>query len=184
MKTYVKTFAFRHPTGRDLFATLEHELGDDFTWFFGPVFHEVGALQLGLRNPRCRPAHPPRGVFGDGSARKTVTERDARDTGSWTCEVVVQNTGVLHVPVDIELRFADGSSKQLHWDDRGAGNWERFVVERSSRLVEVWLDPEGKIALDFPTTHHYRLEGDGSASLRAGAWIGSFAQTVMQIVGP
>ncbi|TMQ09538.1 MAG: hypothetical protein E6J90_37760 [Deltaproteobacteria bacterium] len=97
---------------------------------------------------------------------------------------MVQNTGALHVPVDIELRFADGSTKQLHWDDRGTGNWERFVVERSSRLVEVWLDPEGKIALDNPVAHHFRLAGEGLPSLRAGAWIGSFAQTVMQIVGP
>ena len=184
MKTYARTFAFRHPTGRDLFATLDKELGEAFSWYFGPVFHEVGQLQLALRNPQCRPAHPPRGVFGDGAARKTVTERDARDTGTWTCEVVVQNTGALHVPVDIELRFADGSTKQLHWDDRGTGNWERFVVERSSRLVEVWLDPEGKIALDNPVAHHFRLAGEGLPSLRAGAWIGSFAQTVMQIVGP
>jgi hypothetical protein len=184
MKAYARAFAFRHPTGRDLFATLTRELGEDLTWFFGPVFHDVGRLQLSLRNPGCRPAHPPRGVFGDGPARTTKTERDAADTGTWTCEIVVQNTGELHVPVDIELRFADGSTKQLHWDDRGTGNWERFVVERSSKLVEVWLDPEGKIALDAPTTRHYRLDGDGSASLRAGAWIGSFAQTVMQIVGP
>jgi hypothetical protein len=123
-------------------------------------------------------------VFGEGSAKKTVTEADAPDGGSWTCEVIVQNTGPVHVPVEIELRFADGSSAKRQWNDRGTGNWERFTIERSSRLVEVWLDPEGKIALDNPITHHHRLDGDGSASLRAGAWFGSFVQTVMQIVGP
>ena len=137
-----------------------------------------------MRSAECRRAHEPRGVFGDGSARKTRTEIEAPATGNWTCEVVIQNTGVIHVPVDIELKFADGSTKQLRWDDRGIGNWERFVVERSSRLVEVWLDPEGKIALDNPTTHHYRLDGDGSAALRAGAWFGWLTQTAMQIVGP
>jgi hypothetical protein len=184
MKAYARAFAFRHPTGRDLFATLSTELGQDLTWYFGPVFHEVGALQLSLRSSRCRPAHGPRGVFGDGSSRKTTTEQEAPNSGTWSCEVVVQNTGAYHVPVDIELKFADGSSKQLHWDDRGSGNWERFVVERSSRLTEVWLDPQGKIALDDPITRHYRIDGDGSASLRAGAWFGAFAQTLMQIVGP
>jgi hypothetical protein len=184
MKTYARTYAFHHPTGRDLFNTLSSELGDDLTWYLGPVFHEVGKLALELRSARCTPAHNPRGVFGDGAARKTVTENEAPNTGNWSCEVVVQNTGVLHVPVDIELKFADGSTKQLRWDDRGTGNWERFVVDRSSRLVEVWLDPEGKIALDNPTTHHYRLDGDGSAALRAGAWFGWLTQTAMQIVGP
>jgi hypothetical protein len=184
MKAYTRAFAFQHPTGRDLFDTLGAELGQDLTWFFGPVFHEVGGIELALRRADCRPAHAPRGVFGSGSARKTVTELDAPDTGTWRCEVVVQNTGIVHVPVEIELRFADGSSQQLRWDDRGADHWQRFVIERSSRLVEVRLDPEGKIALADRTTHHYRLEGDGGAALRAGAWLGSLTQTLMQIVGP
>jgi hypothetical protein len=184
MKAYAKTFAFRHPTGRDLFATLSSELGQDLGWFFGPVFQEVGALQLSLRNASCRLAHPPRGIFGSGSAKKTVNDTDAPDGGTWTCEVVVQNTGTVHIPVDIDFKFADGSSQRVRWEDRGTGHWERFTVERSSRIVEVWIDPEGKITLDNPTTHHYRIDGDGSASLRAGAWFGSFAQTLMQIVGP
>lgn len=184
MKTYAKTYAFHHPTGRDLFATLSSELGQDLNWYFGPVFHEVGKLQLALRSATCRPAHAPRGVFGEGSARKTVTETEAPTTGNWSCEVVVQNTGPMHVPVDIELKFADGSTKQVRWDDRGTGNWERFEIERSSKLVEVWLDPEGKIALDNPINHHYRLDGDGAAALRAGAWFGWLTQTAMQIVGP
>ncbi|MEO7729349.1 MAG: M1 family metallopeptidase, partial [Kofleriaceae bacterium] len=183
MKAYAKAFAFRHPTGRELFETLGSELGQDLAWFFGPVFHEVGGLRLVLRSAECKPAHAPRGVFGEGSAKKTVTEIEAPDTGTWRCELVVQNTGVVHIPVDIELRFADGSSKQVRWDDRGTGNWERFVIERSSRLVEVWIDPENKIALDNPTAHHHRIDGDGAAALRAGAWFGSFTQTVMQIVG-
>ena len=118
------------------------------------------------------------------AAQKTVTERDAPDSEAWTCEIVVQNTGAIHVPVDIELRFDDGSSQRLRWDDRGTASWERFVVERRSKLVEVWLDPEAKIALDNPTTYHYRLDGDGAAALRAGAWFGSLVQTAMQIVGP
>ena len=184
MKAYSKAFAFHHPTGRDLFDTLGAELGQDLSWFFGPTFHEVGALELKLRRAACRPTHPPRGVFGEGSAKKTVTEVEAPDASVWSCEIVVQNTGRIHVPIDIELKFADGSSKQVRWDDRGTATWERFVVERSSRLVEVWLDPENKLALDNPTPHHFRLDGDGAAALRAGAWYGSLAQTLMQIVGP
>jgi hypothetical protein len=65
----------------------------------------------------------------------------------------------------------------------GGRHWARFVVERSSQLTEVILDPDAKIALDSPMTHHYRIAGDGSAALRAGAWFGSMAQTLMQLVG-
>jgi hypothetical protein len=185
MKAYARAFAFRHPTGRDLFTTLGSELGQDLTWFFGPVFQEVGGVELALRHAACRPAHAPRGVFGDGSARKVVTRADAPDLETWTCEVIVQNTGAIHVPVEIELKFADGSTLRLPpWDDRGSDTWQPYVFERSSRLVEVWLDPENKIALADPTKLHYRVDGDGSAALRAGAWVGAVSQLLMQIVGP
>jgi hypothetical protein len=185
MKAYAKAFAFHHPTGRDLFTTLGAELGQDLTWFFSPAFNEVGGVALALRRATCRTAHAPRGVFGDGATRKTVTRDDAPDLETWTCEIVVQNTGTTHVPVEIELKFADGSTQRLPpWDDRGSDTWKRYPIERSSRLVEVWLDPEGKIALADPTTLRYRLDGDGSAALRAGAWFGALSQLLMQIVGP
>lgn len=185
MKTYAKAFAFKHPTGTDLYATLGHELGEDLAWFFGPVFHEVGGLELAIRRASCKPIHSqPRGIFGETTVKKLVTEAEAPDTGGFRCDIMVTNTGTIHVPVDIELRFADGSVLSKHWDDRGHGTWFPISVERSSRLTEVWIDPENKIALDSPIKHHIRLDGDGAASLRAGAWFGSFAQTLMQLVGP
>ncbi len=184
MKDYARAWAFRHPTGRDLAAVLAKQLGDDASWLIGPALHDVGGLQLAVRSATCRSAHEPRGVFGDGKTRKTVTEADKPDLGSWVCEVVVQSTGTIHVPVDIELRFADGSGERRRWDDRDGATWQRFVIERSSRLVEVRLDPDGKLALDSPVKHAWRLDGEGAASLRAGARVASWAQTLMQLVGP
>jgi hypothetical protein len=184
MKAYAKEWAFKHPTGRDLFDVLSRELGQDLTWFFGPVFHGVGGLALGIRTHHCRETHEPRGVYDEGSAKKTYSDSDRPNTGSYVCEVVITNTGTIHVPVDVELKFADGSVQREKWDDRGTASWERFVVQRSSPLVEVWLDPENKLALDNPIEHHYRIDADGAASLRAAAWFSATTQTLMQIVGP
>jgi len=186
MKVYAKTYAFKHPTGRDLFATLEKELGQDLTWFFVPVFQQVGGLKLSIRSTECRPSQPDRGVFGDGSNRKTISpDGDAsKETGAFDCEVIVQSTGTIHIPVDIEFRFADGSAQTGSWPDRGGETWKRFMLKTSSRLTEVKLDPENKIGLDSPVRHHERLEGDGAASLRTAAWFSSLAQTLMEVVGP
>jgi hypothetical protein len=184
MKAYAREWAFKHPTGRDLFETLSRELGQDLSWFFGPVFQGVGGLRLGLRTAHCRLTHKPRGVFGEGPTRKTVSAAEAPDTGAYVCEVVITNTGTIHVPVDIQLEFADGSRQRLHWDDRGNGNWHRFTFDRSAPLVEVWIDPDQKLALGSPMTNRYRLEGDGSAALRAAAWFANGAQSLMQLVGP
>ncbi len=184
MKTYARTWAFRHPTGRHLFDTLSHELGQDLSWFVTPVFHGVGGMKLGVRTAECLLVHPPRGVFGAGNAKKTVTATDAPRTGSYLCEVVVTNTGTVHVPLDIELEFADGSTQRERWEARGREHWKRFVLARSVPLVEVRIDPDRKITLDSPVSHRYRIEGDGAASLRAAARAAAATQTLMQIVGP
>jgi hypothetical protein len=184
MKAYAKQWAFKHPTGRDLFASLSASLGQDLGWFFEPAFHELGGLQLQLRSADCTPYHDPRGIFDEKGTHVLKSELQSPDTGGWTCEVVVTNTGDVHIPVDIDLKFADGSTQRVRWEDKGHGAWERFVVKRSSKLAEVWLDPDAKLALDNPIQHHVRLEGDGAASLRAGAWFGSVALTIMQVLGP
>jgi hypothetical protein len=198
MKAYARAFAFKHPTGRDLYATLASELGTDLSWFFAPVFQQVGGLHVSLRSASCRPLHAARGVYEDATGRKTKGELEAPDGASFVCEVVIQNTGVVHVPVDLELRFADGSVERCthassdpaaqgcrRWDDRGGGGaWQRFVVERSARLTEVRIDPDGKLALDSPIQHDVRIAGDMSASLRASARAAGWLQLVMQVVGP
>jgi len=184
MKAYAREWAFRHPTGRDLFAVLERELAQDLSWFIGPAFYGTGVADLSVRDSECRPKHEARGVFGDGTARKTVTERDAPDTGAWVCEVVVVNSGTVPVPVDVEMHFADGTRQRETWDDRGAGHWHRFEFERSSPLVEVELDPDGKVLLtdDF-LDDQIRLHGDPAASYRAGARAAFWTQTLMQGFG-
>ena len=141
-------------------------------------------MHLAVRSAHCRPMHGPRGVMGDGTPKKTVTETEAADTGAWQCDVIVDNTGVIHIPIDVELEFADGSTQRVPWEDRGQLAWERISVEHSTPLVGVKIDPDNKIALDVPVEHQYRLEGDGAASLRAGARMASWARVLMQLVGP
>jgi hypothetical protein len=184
MKAYTQQWAFKHPTSADFFATLSAELGQDLGWFVEPAFNKIGAIQLSIRDARCVPSHAPRGAFGDGAQQKIIGKDEAPDSGSFTCAIVVANTGPVRIPVDIELKFADNSTQRIRWDDHGGQAWERFVVERSTELTEVWLDPDGRLALANPTTLHVRIHGDGSASMRAGAYVGSIAQTLMQVVGP
>ncbi|HLL23628.1 MAG TPA: hypothetical protein VK427_15930, partial [Kofleriaceae bacterium] len=183
MKVYATKFAFKHPTGRDFFDTLQTELGQDLSWFLTPTFQQVGKVEYKLRTATCRKVRPARGVFDVNGTRKIVTDEQAAETGSFLCEVVVTNTGTIHVPVDIELQFADGTSQRVRWEDKGIGAWERFEVQRSSKLVAVRIDPDHKVTLADPYEHHQRLEGDGAASLRAGARLAAITQTLMQMVG-
>ena len=184
MKTYAKSWAFKHPTGSDLFASLSQSLEQDLGWFFNPTFQQIGGTHFGIRSASCHQAHGVRGVQGEGAAKKTVTEIEAPDSGTFICDILVINLGTVHVPIEIELRFADDSTQRVRWDDHGAGSFQRFTVEHSTKLASVKLDPDGKILLESTMKHTFRLEGDGSASMRAAARIASWTQTLMQVVGP
>ena len=156
----------------------------DLAWYFEPVFEQVGGMKLAIRSAECRPAHAPRGVMGEGAVKKLTTEHEAPETGSFECEVIVTNTGVVHVPVEIALRFEDGTTQDVKWDARGGEHWKVFPVKASTRLAEVEIDPKDKIWIDSPLQHHYHVRGNGDASFRAAAWFAAHAQTLMQVLGP
>ncbi|MEZ4368730.1 MAG: M1 family metallopeptidase [Kofleriaceae bacterium] len=179
MGAYARAWRFRHPTGADLFAALEEHTGADLGWLIGPAFHQLGAVELAIRSSSCVPSHPPRGRFvdGDGSAR-VVTAADAPSRGAWRCEVIVANTGTVPVPVELELRFTDGTVRRERWDGRGP--WHRLVFDRASPLAEVVLDPERRILLqDDLLALRERARADLRASYRAGARLGFWAQAAM-----
>jgi hypothetical protein len=183
MKHYAETWAFKHPTGNDLVTALEESLGEDLRWFWRPAFYEPGGVDYAVRSATCTPAREPRGVFGEGSSRKVVAGGGG-GTG-YTCDVVVFNLGVVPVPVDVELRFADGSHQRERWDARDGSRWHRFTLARSSPLVEVEIDPDAAVLLaDNLLDDHIRLTPDKRASWRASARVTFWTQGLMQAVAP
>jgi hypothetical protein len=186
MRRYAEGFAFRHPTGEDLIAALAAEAGSvDVRALLTPALHELGAVQLRIRDAGCAPLHLPRGRFvDDAGAPRLVTEADAPDRGAWRCHVVIANLGPVPVPVDIETRFADGSVRTDRWQPAPGEHWHRLALEHASPLTEVALDPDRRILLqDQPLELHRRLGGSAAAPLRAGARVGFWAQVVMAGVG-
>ncbi len=184
MKHYAQTWAFKHPSGGDLVAALEASLGEDLRWFWAPAFFQPGGVDFTVRSAECQPVHEPRGVFGEGASRKLVSGGDGK-RGGWRCDVVVANTGIVPVPVDVEMRFADGSHQRERWDARDGSRWHRFTLERSSPLVEVWVDPDGDVLLSSnPLDDHVRLTPDTRASWRASARVVFWTQGLMQGVAP
>jgi Peptidase family M1 domain len=184
MKRYAETWAFRHPTEKDLFDLLSQELGRDLSWFLQPAFHAIGGSELSVRAMSCRPSHSPRGVFGEGATRKVVSESAAPRTGAYRCSVIVQNTGALRVPVDLEVIFEDRTRERLRWEDTGGTAWKELTLERSSPIAEVVIDPDGAVLTTDPLPLHRRVLGDPRASYRAAARLGFWAQTIMQLVAP
>ncbi len=181
-RRYAETFAFKHPTGRDLFRVLASELGQDVSRISDPAFYGRGGADLRVRSMRCWHPHPARGVHGTGDARNTVSAADAVAEDGFECEVLLVNRGVFLPPVDVRLRFEDGK-ESLHAWPRGRP-WHRIRVSHLTRLESVLIDPAGKILLnDSFARRHVRMEGATAASRRAASRMHHWTQTLMQGAG-
>lgn len=180
MKSYATTWAFRHPTGRDLWASLEASLGEDLSWFVEPVFYGRGVVDHRVRSIRCRARREPAGVFGAGDQRRTVARSSQNDTR--VCVVVVANLGDVPVPVDIELRFADGTRARERWDGRSP--WHELRTEHTADVSAVVIDPDRTILIDVAyLASGKRREPDTTATRAAGARVQFWTQSLMQLGG-
>lgn len=183
-RTYSQRYAFRHPTGEDLFRTLEESLGPDVRPYLVAAFRDIGSAAFALKDLSCRKVHEPRGVFGRGENRRTVTRDDAPDSATWRCDILVANLGRIPIPVDVEVTFADGAVEMHRFEPNADRSWQRITVERESKVEQVRIDPDRQIVINTtPAAGSYRETPDRAASRRAAARVGFWAQTAMQVTG-
>ncbi|MEM1042424.1 MAG: M1 family metallopeptidase [Bacteroidota bacterium] len=166
LREYVRRFSFRHPYPADVLAVAQDVSGLQLDWLFeqlldGGVRYDYAAAGLDVER-------------ANGQARSAVTlER--------------REPGVL--PVDLRLRFADGSERMVTvpptvmrgqkavpegWTVAAPWPWtsETYTLTVEGDVREVLLDPERRM-LDLDESNH-RLRRFGSDRLRRFA--GLYAQ--------
>jgi hypothetical protein len=136
---------------------------------------------------RVTPGDAARGTVGGVELETVSATRGAADPGwtrssdtpSFASEVRFTGAGWSHLPVDVELRFADGVTFRETWDGRSPYRVYRFV--RPAPLAEARIDPDGAILLDPDPVNNGRrrtparaLAGDWAA------WIAGIAQLVAE----
>jgi hypothetical protein len=175
---------FKHPTEADLVRILERETGQKLDWFLGPALHGTGAADLRVRDISCRRKRASRGVFGHGAKRKVV-DAEPEEGAPHRCDVLVENVGVVPVPVDVEIAFADGRRILKRWDDHGQGpRWHRFEIEDPQPVVEVVIDPKNRVNLDDGGIYRsLRVEPESEAVDQAAARAQFWTQSAMQVLG-
>jgi aminopeptidase N len=182
---YAQKWAFKHPSKNDVFAAINASLGEDAGWFLHPAFEDTGGSELEVKKIATRKKHPPRGVFGEGESRKTVDDKAApADDQGWESEVVVVNTGRVPAKVDVRFVFEDGSERREKWDDPAEWRWKKFVLEGKSKVVQVEIDPDRHVVLEYERMNNaLRAVGESAASWRAAGRVGFWQQTILQLVG-
>ena len=85
-------------------------------------------------------------------------------------------------PVEVEIKFDDGSHLREHWD--GKDRWTRFSYDKKAKLVSAEIDPEHKVWLDVDFFNNSRLaHPDGSARRKLSNYWMTFWQVMAQVLG-
>ncbi|GAC1351667.1 MAG: M1 family metallopeptidase [Polyangiales bacterium] len=189
MGVYARRFRFKHPKPDDFFGVLDEIVGIDCGAAARAALTTASSLDLYVDSVSSVRAHPPRGTFDlpTGRTKKDSEEGDL----AWQSAAWIARRGIVDLPVDVELRFADGSRRRetvrfgpspTMTDHRGA-TWRRIDADGPSQLIGVVIDPELKIPLDRLRLNNFavpydRRTGAPVARERAFAWIGALTREV------
>jgi hypothetical protein len=124
--------------------------------------------------------------FG-GIERRSVEAEPGEPDDSWSpgendallSVVRVTGPGWNHLPVEVRFIFADGAVWLDRWDGRGPYRQYRFL--RRFPLVEVRVDPEGKLALDRDPLNNGRSRLPRKRLVRDWSnWLGGLYQLLAE----
>jgi hypothetical protein len=156
MRSYFERFSFRHPTGSDLVEVLSEAAGWDLGPFFDQAVYGDAVADWSVLSVRHRRPQPADGFDWDGEGWREVGEKESSDEptdDSWLVDLQLARRGDFIGPVDVELRWSDGTVERRTWDSET--RWVRWRLEGSSRLEQVVVDPDVVWALETNRIDNY-----------------------------
>ena len=120
-KTYIKRWAFKHPTPWDFFHSMDNAAGEDLSWFWNEWFLTTWKL--------------------DQSVKAIIYIENNPSKGSL---ITIENLGQMAMPVTIAIKEDDGKTGIVKlpaeiWE-RG-GTWT-FAYKSTSKIAYATIDPE------------------------------------------
>jgi len=118
-REYTRRWAFKHPQPADFFRTMEEVSGRDLAWFWRGFFFTTAALDQSVESVKS-----------------------AADGGTL---VTLRSLGAAVMPVELELRHADGTSEtvKLPVEIWYGGNRYVYRVPPGKAIVSARVNPDG-----------------------------------------
>ncbi|MCB0545419.1 MAG: hypothetical protein KDC70_17970, partial [Saprospiraceae bacterium] len=107
---YIRTWNGKHPIPYDFFNCMNAGTGVDLNWFWKRWFFDDGVPDLAISN---------------------VTEQVGRK------KILVESKGEKPVPVDLAIKFDDGSTEHIHYSVE--------IWKRGNRTLEIEMQTEKNI---------------------------------------
>jgi hypothetical protein len=170
LATYFSAWRFKHPQRDDFLATIQAAVGADLRWYFDQLVEDTGLLDYAVTRVDSSEII----AFAGHSLRagRAGMSDGAGEGGQarYRNEVVVARLGSVRVPVELQVRFDDGSVVHERWD--GQDRWQRFEYTGHQRVDSAVVDPDHTTPLDANLLNNSRLRQAGAGGLArlAGRW--------------
>src|SRR5689334_6365520 len=131
LRTWFQRYRFTHPSGAEFLKIIEEESGRDLGWYFNQAIYGTEVLDYEVSS---------------AATWASNWYDESKTSGDYHSEVVVHRKGEFVLPVEIEIKFDDGSRLREHWD--GKDRWTRLSYDKKAKLVSAEVDPDHKVWLD------------------------------------
>ncbi|MDB4919225.1 M1 family metallopeptidase [Mucilaginibacter sp.] len=156
-KTYIKRWAFKHPTPWDFFHSMDNAAGEDLSWFWNEWFTTTLKLDQSVKAIDYIDNDPSKGAL-----------------------ITIENLEGMALPVTLAVKEENGNSSTVKlpaeiWQ-RG-GTWT-FAYKSTSKITFATLDPDH--ALPDVNTQNNALSG---ISMAKGVTVASVVKTYFDAIG-
>jgi hypothetical protein len=120
-RTYIKRWAYKHPSPIDFFRTINDATGENLNWFWKEWFFEDWLLDQGIKDVKYIDNDPHNGIF-----------------------ITIENLGKMVMPVTIEIKENNGNITRVNlpveiWQRSGEFT---FRYNSTSIIDSVIVDPD------------------------------------------
>lgn len=161
-RTYVKRWAFKHPTPDDFFRTMENAAGEDLSWFWRSWFLNKWKLDQAVSKIKYVKNDPKKGVI-----------------------ITIENLDKMPMPVVMDLKMKSGTVTRLKlpveiWQRNNSWSFKHASTEEIESII---LDPD-HVFPDVNTTNNIWTAGKDilEKDLILDEYLGIFSSKVIPIV--
>jgi Peptidase family M1 domain len=185
-KTYFERWKFKHPGGKDFIIIVNevvaihygNKFGENMNWFFDQVLYGSGICDYKIYSIK-NTIH---------NENKIQQEKDEESNSKYEqkkmykSEVIVYRNGEVKLPVEVLVKFEDGSEVLETWD--GQSKIHKLKYKNSQKIVWAKLDPKFKIALDVNLQNNsYIIKTETSVINKYSAKVLFWIENVMLTFG-
>lgn len=187
IRTYFERWKFRHPRGKDFIAVANevvrqrhgNQFGENLDWFFDGCLYGTEVCDYAVTDISNGPIFTGHGLFDQAAGG--IFFKNGEPTGVLRASVTLHRLGGLIFPVEVEVRFEDGTVKREVW--QGTERIKVLEYETTSRIISAHLDPGQKIYLDIDLNNNSMSLQPRTSSLwkyaaKAVFWVQNLLQTV------